>query len=66
VKEESQLEEMRAALRGERERAELARRRSSGNVDALPAPEPGPPIEPAPERRSEARPRRLRELFRRR
>jgi hypothetical protein len=50
VKEESQIEEMRAALRGDRERAEEARRRSTENVLALletPAPEP----EPEPERR---------------
>jgi hypothetical protein len=52
VKEESQLEEMRAALRGDRERAEHARQRSTENVLALidaaaphtsePEPEPAP------------------------
>jgi hypothetical protein len=50
VKEESQIEEMRAALRGDRERAEEARRRSTENVLALletpeqaePEPEPEP------------------------
>jgi hypothetical protein len=35
VKEESQIDEMRAALRGDRERAEEARRRSTENVLAL-------------------------------
>jgi hypothetical protein len=35
VKEESQLEDMRAALRGDRERAEKTRRRSTENVRAL-------------------------------
>jgi len=35
VKEESQIEDMRAALRGDRERAEQARERSSENVRAL-------------------------------
>jgi hypothetical protein len=35
VKEESQIDEMRAALRGDRERAEQARQRSTENVRAL-------------------------------
>ena len=35
MKEESHLEDMRAALRGDRERAEEARRRSTENVRAL-------------------------------
>jgi hypothetical protein len=35
VKEESQIDEMRAALRGERERADQARQRSTENVRAL-------------------------------
>ena len=54
MKEESQIEEMRAALRGDRERAEEARRRSTENVLALletPTPEPESEREPAPERR---------------
>jgi hypothetical protein len=58
---ESHLEEMRAALRGDRERAEQARQRSRENVRALfepPAAEPPPP--PAPPRSG------LRRLFRRR
>ena len=54
MKEESQIDEMRAALQGERERAEQARQRSSENVRALlesdvpqAAPEPPePPAEP--------------------
>jgi hypothetical protein len=52
VREESHLEEMRAAIRGDRERAEQARRRSTENVLApLAVPEPErapeqPPYEP--------------------
>lgn len=45
MKEESQIDEMRAALRGDRDRAEQARRRSTENVLALietPVPEPQP------------------------
>lgn len=48
MKEESQIDEMRAALRGDRERAEQARQRSIENVLAR--------IEtPAPERQPEQR-----------
>lgn len=63
MKEESQIDEMRAALQGERERAEQARQRSSENVRALleadvPQTAPAAPSEP---------PRRgLRGLFKRR
>lgn len=46
MKEESHLEEMRAAVRGDRERAEQARQRSSENVLAL---IDAQPPEPAPE-----------------
>ena len=51
MKEESQIEEMRAALRGDRERAEQARLRSTENVleTALRPPEPAPD-EPEPRR----------------
>lgn len=35
MKEESQIEEMRAALRGDRERADQTRQRSTENVRAL-------------------------------
>jgi hypothetical protein len=54
VREESQIDEMRAALQGERERAEQARQRSSENVRALletdvPQAAPEPPAE-APRR----------------
>ena len=35
MKDESQIDEMRAALRGDRERAEQARQRSTENVRAL-------------------------------
>jgi hypothetical protein len=51
VKDESQIEDMRAAIRGDRERAEQARQRSTENVRALVEPtvrEPAP--EPQPER----------------
>jgi hypothetical protein len=55
VKEESQIEDMRAALRGDRERAE-ARRRSTENVRAL--------VEPAePVRAPAAEPTRRRGLL---
>jgi hypothetical protein len=54
VKEESQIEDMRAAIRGDRERAEQARRRSTENVRALveqpavkPEPDPDPHFEPS-------------------
>jgi hypothetical protein len=56
VKEESHLEEMRAALRGERERADQAKQRSLENVRALVEPsaasraEPPPPAPPEPRR----------------
>ena len=50
MNEESQLEDMRAALRGDRERAEA--RRSTENVRALIEPAaPAPVVEP-PRRRS--------------
>jgi ribose 5-phosphate isomerase RpiB len=57
VKEESQIDDMRAALRGDRERAEQARQRSSENVLAL--------IDaPAPEQRAEeAQPQARRGFF---
>ena len=50
MKEESQIDDMRAALRGDRERAEQARQRSTENVRTLievpvrdPDPEPQTP-----------------------
>jgi hypothetical protein len=49
VKEESQIHDMRAALQGDRERAEQARQRSTENVLALYASEPEEPEEAAPE-----------------
>jgi hypothetical protein len=56
VKDQSHLEEMRAAVRGDRERAEQARQRSAENVRALieveHEPEPEPPAAPAPPERS--------------
>jgi hypothetical protein len=51
VKEESQIEDMRAAIRGDRERAEQTRQRSTENVRALIEPavgEPEPEREPVP------------------
>ncbi len=62
MKEESQLEDMRAALRGERERAEHARQRSQENVRALIEPTVPPPPEPP----AAEPPRGRRGLFRRR
>lgn len=54
MNEESQIEEMRAAVRGDRERAEQARQRSSENVLAL----IDVPIEESPEPEPDAEPRR--------
>jgi hypothetical protein len=51
VKEESQIDDMRAAVRGDRERAEQARQRSTENVRALiEIPERDPEPEPEPSR----------------
>jgi hypothetical protein len=54
VKEQSQIDDMRAAIQGDRERAEQARQRSTENVRALiepaaedPAPEPEPEQAPS-------------------
>jgi hypothetical protein len=58
VKEESQIDDMRAAIQGDRERADEARRRSTENVRAL--------IETAvgdPESEPETRPNLLARLF---
>ena len=55
MKEESHLEEMRAALRGERERADRARQRSLENVRALVEPSVAPAAEPAPPAPAERR-----------
>jgi hypothetical protein len=51
VKEESQIEDMRAALRGDRERAE-ARRESTENVWALVEPRAPEPAPEPPQQRS--------------
>ncbi len=60
MNEQSQIDDMRAAVRGDRERAEQARQRSQENVRALlnePEPEPvqepelQPQLEPEPEPR---------------
>ena len=50
MKEESQIHDMRAALQGDRERAEQARQRSVENVRAL-YETPQPELEPEPEPR---------------
>ena len=62
MKDESHIEEMRAAVRGDRERAEQARQRSTENVLAL---IDVPAVEDAPEPRPVAEPRQrfLRRLF---
>lgn len=60
MKEESQLEEMRAALRGDRERAD--RRRRAQEPPFVPAAAASPP-EPLPEFQPPARASRLRSLF---
>jgi hypothetical protein len=52
VKEESQIHDMRAALQGDRERAEQARQRSVENVRALyETPPPEAQAEPQPDAR---------------
>ena len=51
MNEESQIDDMRAAVRGDRERAEQARQRSTENVRALiETSEPEAALEPEPER----------------
>jgi len=55
VKEQSQIDDMRAAIQGDRERAEQARQRSTENVRALIEPaaeEPAPEPEPEPDQAS--------------
>jgi len=59
MKEESQLEDMRAALRGDRERAE--RRRRAQELPFVPA--AAAPPESMPEPEPPARASRLRSLF---
>ena len=55
MKEESQIHDMRAALQGDRERAEQARQRSVENVRAL---YETPPLEPEPDHQPDDEPRR--------
>ena len=66
MREESQIEDMRAAVRGDRERAEQARQRSFENVRVLT--EAQPAEEPIDEAVSVEEPRRrgLRGFFKRR
>ena len=62
MKEESQIDEMRAALRGDRERAEQSRQRSTENVLGLIEPRADVPLaEPQPE--PEGRPGQLDSLL---
>jgi hypothetical protein len=66
VKEQSQIEEMRAAVRGDRERAEQARQRSLENVRTLvdrASPSTVPPREHQPEPEPAPAPERRRGLF---
>ena len=61
MNEQSQIDDMRAAVRGDRERAEQARQRSQENVRALlnePEPEPVQEPEPQPQLEPEPEPRR--------
>ena len=60
MKEESQIHDMRAALQGDRERAEQARQRSTENVRAL---YETPEQEPEPEPESQPRPSFLSRLL---
>ena len=62
MQEHSQIDDMRAAIRGDRERAEQARQRSAEHVRAL-VPEPVPEPEPEPEPAPEPHPGLLRRLF---
>jgi len=66
VKEESQIEDMRAAVRGDRERAERARRHSSQNVRAQTEATPAAQPVNQPARAAEPRRSGLRGLFKRR
>lgn len=52
MKEESHLEDMRAAIRGDRERAEQARQRSAENVLELIERPRAEPVQEPPQRRS--------------
>jgi hypothetical protein len=63
VHEQSQIDDMRAAVRGDRERAEQARQRSTENVRTyLTGPEPEPVV-PEPEPEPEPRRGLLRRLL---
>ena len=68
MREESQIEDMRAAVRGDRERAEQARQRSYENVRVLTEPQPvEQEQEPEPPPHVEGPPSRgLRGFFKRR
>ena len=59
MKEESHIEDMRAAVRGDRERAEQARQRSTENVLAL----IDAPVEEAPEPQAKVEPESRRGLL---
>lgn len=66
IRGESQIEDMRAALRGDRERAEQARVRSLENVTVLTERQPSEHPPEAPASVAEPRRRGLRGFFKRR
>ncbi len=66
MREESQIEDMRAAVRGDRERAEQARQRSFENVRVLTEPQPAEEALEPPDRAEETRRHGLRGFFKRR
>jgi len=66
VREESQIDDMRAAVRGDRERAEQARQRSNENVSALTEPQPAEEAPEPPEHVEEPPRRGLLGFFKRR
>ena len=66
MREESQIEDMRAAVRGDRERAEQARQRSYENVRVLTEPQPAEEAPEPPEHVEEPPRRGLLGFFKRR
>ena len=66
MREESQIEDMRAAVRGDRERAEQARQRSYENVRVLTESQPSEEAPEPPEHVEEPPRRGLLDFFKRR
>jgi hypothetical protein len=66
VREESQIEDMRAAVRGDRERAEQARQRSDENVRVLTESQPEAEVPEPPEHVDEPPRRGLLGFFKKR